>query len=130
MHEELGAATQQARLLRHHAAAPRNARPLAPVASCRCCCRACRRAFPRRSESLRAAIRHPPLPACPPRLPFFKRHQHRQAYVAVRGREDVAEMGDLVLGLATELMTCGFNFHPTFTSPFEARASQHSHVAG
>jgi len=28
------------------------------------------------------------------------------------------EMGDLVLGLATEMMT-SFDFHPTFTAPFE-----------
>ncbi|PRW57522.1 hypothetical protein C2E21_4288 [Chlorella sorokiniana] len=41
-----------------------------------------------------------------------------QAYVRLRRQEGVSEMGDLVLGLATELMT-SFDFMPTFTSAFE-----------
>lgn len=41
-----------------------------------------------------------------------------QAYARVRQQEDVAEMGDLVLSLATELMS-SHDFGPSFTSAFE-----------
>ncbi|KAI7836057.1 hypothetical protein COHA_010059 [Chlorella ohadii] len=41
-----------------------------------------------------------------------------QAYARLRRQEGVSEMGDLVLGLATELMT-SYDFMPTFTSAFE-----------
>lgn len=59
----------------------------------------------------------PPLP--PPPLYLTPPVLRAQAYLRVRQQEGMSEMGDLVLGLATELMTCGFDFQPTFTSPFD-----------
>lgn len=54
-------------------------------------------------------------PACP--RSFCPAHPAcRQAYLKLRRQEGVSEMGDLVLGLATELMT-GFDFGPTCVGP-------------
>lgn len=63
--------------------------------------------------------RPPAVPCAEPPLAHCHPPACRQAYLRVRQQEGMAEMGDLVLGLATELMS--HDFGPTFTSAFEVR---------